>query len=332
MSEITYREAIISALDEELNRDAKVFLLGEDVGCLGGAMACSKGLLEKYGPKRIMDTPISESAIIGSALGAALTGLRPIAEIMFIDFMGVCLDQIINQVAKVTYMLGGQVKVPLVIRTQGGAGKSYAAQHSQSLEAWFAHIPGIKVVMPSNPADAKGLLKSAIREDAPVLYIEHKLLYNTKSEVPDNEYLTPLGVSDIKRKGTDVTVTAHSYMVLKALQAAEELMTEEGISVEVIDLRTISPLDIETVYRSVEKTGRLVSVEEAHQSFGIGAEVCSRVQENCFDYLDSPIKRVAAADCPIPCSHVLEKVVIPQVEDIKKIVLETVKGEKQWIV
>lgn len=326
MSEMTYREAIISALDEELARDPKVFMLGEDIGCFGGAMACSRGLFEKYGPRRLMDTPISESVIIGSALGAALTGLRPIAEIMFIDFVGVCMDQIVNQVAKVTYMLGGQVKIPMVIRTQGGAGKSYAAQHSQSLEAWFAHIPGIKVIMPSAPADAKGLLKSAIREDSPVMFIEHKLLYNTKGEVPEGEYLTPIGISEVKRKGTDITVTAHSYMVLKALKAAEELMAEKGISVEVIDLRTISPLDMGPVYESVKRTACLVSVEEGHHNFGIGAEVTSRVQEYCLDYLDSPIKRVAALDCPIPCSQVLEEKVIPQVEDIKRTIVETVNG------
>ena len=204
MEEKTYREAAIEAIDEEMARDESVFLLGEDVGLFGGALATTKGLYEKYGPKRVMDTPISESVIIGSALGSALTGLRPIAELMFIDFTGVCMDQIVNQVAKVRYMLGGQVKVPLVIRTQGGAGRSFAAQHSQSLEAWFMHIPGIKVVMPSTPADAKGLLKSAIRDDNPVMFIEHKLLYNTKGEVPEGEYLTPIGKADVKRKGSDV--------------------------------------------------------------------------------------------------------------------------------
>ena len=321
MSELSYREAIISALDEELERDPNVFLLGEDVGRFGGAMACSRGLFQKHGPKRVMDAPISEAAIVGCALGAALTGLRPIAEIMFIDFTTVCMDQIVNQVAKVTYMLGGQVKVPLVLRTQGGAGKSYAAQHSQSLEAWFAHVPGIKVVMPSTPADAKGLLKSAIREDCPVMFIEHKLLYNTKGEVPEGEYLIPIGVSEVKRQGRDVTVATYSYMVLKALTAAEELLKERGLSVEVIDLRTLSPLDMAPVYESVRKTGRLVSVEEDCRSYGIGAEITSRVQEHCFGYLDGPIQRVAALDCPIPCSHVLEKAVIPQVEDIKKAIL-----------
>ena len=323
MSELSYREAIILALDEELERDPNVFLLGEDVGRFGGAMACSRGLFQKHGPKRVMDAPISEAAIVGCALGAALTGLRPIAEIMFIDFTTVCMDQIVNQVAKVTYMLGGQVKVPLVLRTQGGAGKSYAAQHSQSLEAWFAHVPGIKVVMPSTPADAKGLLKSAIREDCPVMFIEHKLLYNTKGEVPEGEYLIPIGVSEVKRQGRDVTVATYSYMVLKALAAAEELLKERGLSVEVIDLRTLSPLDMAPVYESVRKTGRLVCVEEDCRSYGIGAEITSRVQEHCFGYLDGPIQRVAALDCPIPCSHVLEKAVIPQVEDIRKAILST---------
>ncbi len=326
MGQMTFREAIISALDEELGREPAVFMMGEDIGCFGGAMACSTGLQDKYGSGRLIDMPISESAMIGSALGAAMTGLRPIAEIMFVDFTAVCMDQIVNQVAKVTYMLGGQVKVPLVIRTQGGAGKSYAAQHSQSLEVWFGHIPGLKVVMASTPADAKGLLKSAVRDDSPVMFIEHKLLYNTKGEVPNGEYLTPIGVSDIKREGKDVSVATHSHMVLKAIQAAEELSTERDFSVEVIDLRTISPLDMGPVYESVGKTGRLVCVEEGHHDFGVGAEVASRVQEHCFDSLDGPIKRVAALDCPIPCSHVLEKAVIPQTDDIKKAIMETVDG------
>ena len=323
MTQMTFREAIIAALDEELARDPRVFMLGEDIGCFGGAMACSRGLFDKYGPERLIDTPISESAIVGSALGAALTGLRPIAEIMFVDFTGVCMDQIVNQVAKITYMLGGQTHVPVVIRTQGGAGKSYAAQHSQSLEAWFAHVPGLKVVMPSTPADAKGLLKAAVREDSPVMFIEHKLLYNTTGEVPEGEYLTPLGVAEVKRPGQDVTVVAHSLMVLKALEAAEQLAQERGLACEVIDLRSLSPLDLAPVYDSVEKTGRLVSVEECHRDYGIGAEVVARVQEDRFDCLDSPMRRVGARHCPIPCSHVLEKAVIPQVEDIKRAVLAT---------
>ncbi|MGQ9631585.1 MAG: alpha-ketoacid dehydrogenase subunit beta [bacterium] len=315
MGEKTYREAINDALREEMERDERVFILGEDVGLFGGAMAVTKGLYQRFGPKRVIDMPISESAIIGSALGSALTGLRPVAEIMFIDFTCTCMDQIVNQVAKIRYMLGGQVTVPLVIRTQGGAGKSYAAQHSQSLESWFANVPGMKVVMPSTPYDAKGLLKSAIRDDNPVMFIEHKLLYNTKGEVPDGDYTIPIGVADVKREGRDVTITSHSRMTLLALEAAGEL-EKDGIDAEVVDLRTISPLDMGTIAKSVKKTGRLVTVEEGCRNVGIGAEVAARVVEECFDYLDAPVRRVAALDTPIPCNRTLERAVIPEVEDI----------------
>ena len=315
MAEKTYREAAIEAIDEEMARDERVFLLGEDVGLFGGALATTKGLYEKYGPKRVMDTPISESVIIGSALGSALTGLRPIAELMFIDFTGVCMDQIVNQVAKVRYMLGGQVKVPLVIRTQGGAGRSFAAQHSQSLEAWFMHIPGIKVVLPSTPADAKGLLKSAIRDDNPVMFIEHKLLYNTKGEVPEGEYLTPIGKADVKRKGSDVSLISYSRMVLRCLEAAE-VLAKEGVSAEVIDLRSITPLDMETVLVSVAKTGKAVIVYEGYKNAGAGAEVAARLANEGFDYLNAPVKRVAGFDCPIPFNKSLEAVVIPETEEI----------------
>ncbi len=318
MRPITYREAINEALEEEMERDDRVFLLGEDVGMFGGAMAVTKGLYEKFGPKRVMDMPISESAIIGSALGCALTGLRPIAEIMFIDFTCVCMDQIVNQIAKIRYMLGGQVKVPLVIRTQGGAGKSYAAQHSQSLESWFAHAPGLKVVMPSTPYDAKGLLKSSIREDNPIMFIEHKLLYNTKGEISDGDYTIPIGKADVKRKGNDVTIATYSRMVLFALEAGD-ILEKEGINVEVIDLRTLSPLDIDTISDSVKKTGRLLTVEEGNKSVGVGAEVSSRVVEEAFDYLDAPVKRLASKDVPIPFSKNLEKAVLP---DTKKIISE----------
>lgn len=315
---VTYREAINEALREEMERDDKVFLLGEDVGAFGGAFAVTKGLYEKFGSKRIMDMPISESVIIGSALGCALTGLRPVAEIMFIDFTCVCMDQIVNQVAKIRYMLGGQVKVPLVIRTQGGAGKSYAAQHSQSLESWFVHTPGIKVVMPSTPYDTKGLLKSCIREDNPIMFIEHKLLYNTKGEIPDGDYTIPIGKADIKREGNDVTIAAYSKMVLFALEAAN-ILEKEGISVEVIDLRTLSPLDMDVISDSVKKTGRLLTVEEGNKSLGVGAEIVSRVLEKAFDYLDAPPRRLASRDVPIPFNRNLEGAVLP---DIQKIIFE----------
>ncbi len=316
MREITYRQAIIEALTEEMERDSRVFLMGEDVGLFGGAMGCSKGIFEKFGGDRCMDTPLAETAIIGGALGCALTGLRPIAEIMFVDFTGVCFDQIVNQVAKIRYMLGGQVKVPMVIRTQGGAGRSYAAQHSQSWEALFAHIPGLKVVMPSTPYDAKGLLKSAIREDNPILFIEHKGLYTSKGEVPDKEYLLPLGKAQVKRQGKNLTLIGHSRTALMCLEAAQILSEQHGVDAEVIDLMTVSPLDEQTIFDSVRKTSRLVCVEEGHRNHGIGAEVAARVVENCFDYLDSPIMRVAAKDIPIPCAKQLEEAMLPNVDDV----------------
>ena len=315
MREITYRDAINEALSEELARDDSVFILGEDVGLFGGAMAVTKGLYNKFGSKRVFDTPISESAIIGAALGSALTGLRPVAEIMFIDFIGTCMDQVFNQVAKVRFMLGGQVTVPMVIRTQGGAGKSYAAQHSQSLEAWFMHVPGLKIVMPSSPYDAKGLLKSAIRDDNPVLFIEHKLLYNIKGNVPEEEYLIPLGKSEIKKEGKDITVVSYSRMANVALEAAEILKQDE-IDIEIVDLRTLTPLDISTVVTSVKKTGNLLIVEEGCKTCGVGAEICARIVEESFDYLDNQVERIAALDSPIPFNQNLEKMIIPQIETV----------------
>ena len=311
MSIITYREAIRLALQEEMAHDERVFIIGEDVGAFGGAMAVTTGLYQTFGPKRVVDTPISESGIIGAALGSALTGLRPVAEIMFIDFVGVCMDQIVNQVAKVQYMLAGQVEVPLVIRTQGGAGKGYAAQHSQSLETWFCHIPGLKVVMPSTPRDARGLLKSAIREPNPVIFIEHKVLYNEKGEVPEIEELIPIGKADIKRSGKDITVTAHSRQVLNALEAAEILHKEHGIDCEVIDLMTLSPLDEQTIFDSIKKTGRLVTVEEGYENHGIGAEIVARATSKIFDCFDAEPKRVAFPNCPVPFSKVLESALLP---------------------
>lgn len=324
MSIITYREAIRLALKEEMERDDRVFVIGEDVGAFGGAMAVTKGLYDTFGAKRMADTPISESAIIGAALGASLTGLKPVAEIMFIDFVGVCMDQIFNQAAKVKYMLGGQVQVPLVIRTQGGAGKGYAAQHSQSLETWFCHIPGLKVVMPATPRDARGLLKSAIRDNNPVVFIEHKVLYNEKGEVPDQEELIPLGKSDIKREGTDITIVAHSRQVLNSLAAAEILFKEKNISCEVIDLMTISPLDEDTILKSVGKTGRLVTVEEGHENHGIGAEIVARTVAKAFDSLDAEPMRVALPNCPIPFSNKLEEAILPNTKTIIEAVMKII--------
>lgn len=317
MKELTYREAINEALSEEMQRDERVFLLGEDIGKFGGAMAVTKGLYDKFGSMRVMDTPISESAIIGSALGAALTGLRPVAEIMFIDFIGTCMDQVFNQVAKTRFMLGGNVKIPLVIRTQGGAGKSYAAQHSQSLESWFLHVPGLKVVMPSNPYDTKGLLKASIREDNPVLFIEHKLLYNNKGSIPEEEYILPIGKADIKRTGKDLTIVSYSKMIDHALEAAK-VMEEQGVDIEIIDLRTISPMDSETIIKSVKKTNKLVTIEEGCKTGGVGAEINARIYEEAFDYLDHPVLRIAAMDSPIPFNRSLEKEIIPQTETILK--------------
>jgi acetoin:2,6-dichlorophenolindophenol oxidoreductase subunit beta len=316
MAEMTYRNAVAQAIIEEMQRDPHVILMGEDVGSFGGAMAATKGVYEKFGPKRVIDTPISEAAIIGAALGAALTGLRPIAEIMFVDFTTCCMDQIANQVAKVRYMLGGQVSVPLVIRTQGGAGKSYAAQHSQSLEAWFAAIPGLRVVMPATAADAKGLLKSAIRSNDPVMVIENKILYGEKGEVPDSsDFLVPLGKAAVVRPGESVTVVSYSRQLFETLKAAE-ICASAGIDCEVIDLKTISPLDMTTILKSLGKTGRLVVVEEGHKSFGVGAEISAEIMEKGFDLLEAPVARVASLDTPIPFSPVLEKATIPNADKI----------------
>ena len=316
MAELMYRGAISQAIAEEMERDDSVLLIGEDVGKFGGAMAATKGIYDQFGPSRVIDTPISESAIIGTGLGAAITGLRPIVEIMFVDFTGCCMDQIVNQVAKVRFMLGGQVKVPLVIRTQCGAGKSYAAQHSQSLETWFAYIPGLKVVMPAKPADAKGLLKAAIRSDDPILYIEHKLLYGEKGEVPESdEFVIPIGKAQVVRPGSDITIVSYSNQLLMAEKAVDDL-AKQGIDCEVIDLRTISPLDMKTILTSLGKTGRLVIVEEGHKSFGIGAEISARVMEEGFDLLESPVARVSSLDTPIPFSPILEKEVIPNPQKI----------------
>ena len=326
MAEMTYREAVNLALAEEMERDRKVFIIGEDVGAFGGSQAVTKGLYDRFGGDRVLDTPISESAIIGAALGAALTGYRPVAEIMFIDFTAVCMDQIINQVAKIRYMLGGQVRTPLVIRTQGGGGKSYAAQHSQSLEVLFAHTPGLKVVMPSRPRNARALLKSAIRDDSPVVYIEHKLLYNDKGEVPeDDEDMIPIGVAEVVREGADVTIVSWSRQLVFSLEAADGL-DGEGISCEVIDLQTINPWDFDTVEASVEKTGRLITVEEGNLSFGVGAEIAARAAKDMFDFLDGPVERIAAEDTPIPFAPVLEKVTLPNTERITERIRSAVAG------
>ncbi len=323
MREITYREAVREALREEMRRDPSVFLLGEDIAEFGGSYKVTQGLLEEFGHERVRNTPISEAAIVGAALGAALVGMRPVAEIMYVDFMGIAMDQIVNQMAKIRYMFGGKARAPVVIRTQQGTGRSSAAQHAQSLEAWFVHVPGLKVVQPSTPYDAKGLLKASIRDDNPVIFLEHKLLYAEKGPVPEEEYVIPLGKADVKRPGRDVTVVATSRMVLKALNAAKDL-EQEGIDIEVVDPRTLSPLDEDTILESVKKTGKLVVVHEAVRRCGVGAEIAATVAEKAFDYLDAPIKRVTALDTPMPFNPKLEAFVVPDEDKIKRAVRELV--------
>ncbi len=323
MRKVRYVDALNEALREEMRRDERVFLMGEDIALYGGAYQVTRGLYKEFGLERVRDTPISEAAIAGAAAGAAMTGLRPVAEIMYIDFSTIAMDQIINIAAKNRYMFGGKSKVPVVYRTQGGAGRGIAAHHSQSLEAFYVHVPGIFVVMPSTPFDAKGLLKTCIRDDNPVMFIEHKMLYRTEGEIPDQEYTVPLGVADVKREGTDVTIIAYSRMVLFALEAAEEL-AEEGISAEVIDPRTLKPLDIDTIINSVKKTNRAVVVYEGYKTCGVGAEIATLIMEKAFDYLDAPVVRVAGEDVPIPMSPVLEEAAIPSKEKIIEAVKEII--------
>jgi pyruvate/2-oxoglutarate/acetoin dehydrogenase E1 component len=323
MREIYYWQAINEALEEEMRRDPTVFLMGEDIAIYGGAYGVTRGLYEKFGEERVRDTAISEAAIVGAGLGAALTGMRPVVEIMYVDFMGIAMDQINNQVAKIRYMFGGKCKVPLVIRTEGGAGRTLGAHHSQSLESWFIHIPGLKVVMPATPYDAKGLLKSAIREDNPIIYIEHKMLYNTKGPVGDGDYVVPIGKADIKREGTDITLITYSRAVLTSLAAAKEL-EKDGISVEVVDLRTLLPMDIETVINSIKKTHKAMVVEEDCKTGGTGAEIVAQIMEYGFDYLDAPVIRHAGADVPMPKSPVLEAIAIPSKDSVIRAVKELV--------
>jgi len=324
MRKITYREALREALREEMRRDSTVFLLGEDIGKYwGGAFRVTEGLAEEFGDERVRDTPISESAIIGTGVGAAITGMRPVAEIMFGDLTALAMDQIANQAAKIRYMFGGQARCPLVIRTPFGAGVNIASHHSQSLEAWFMHVPGLYVAVPSTPYDAKGLLKAAIRGNNPVVFCEHKLLYPVEGEVPEEEYTVPFGVADIKREGEDATIVATLYMVHKALEAAKTL-EKEGISVEIVDPRTLTPLDKKAIIGSVKKTGRLVIVTEDCKTAGVSAEIAAIVAEEAIDYLDAPIKRVAEPDTPIPFSPTLEQYVIPDEKAIIKAVKEVV--------
>jgi len=324
MRRITYREALREALREEMRRDSSVFLLGEDIGRYwGGAFKVTDGLAEEFGDERVRDTPISESAIVGAGVGAAITGMRPVAEIMFGDLTALAMDQIANQAAKIRYMFGGQASCPLVIRTPFGAGVNIASHHSQSLEAWFMHVPGLQVAVPSTPYDAKGLLKTAIRGSNPVFFCEHKLLYPVEGDIPEEEYTVPFGVAEVKREGSDVTVVATMYMVHRTLNAAAEL-EKEGVNVEVIDPRTLTPLDKKAIVDSVRKTGRLVIVSEDCKTGGVSAEIASVVAEEAIDYLDAPIRRVTGADTPIPFSPPLEQYVIPNEKAIIKAVKEVV--------
>ena len=322
MPNMTFAQALNNAHRLEMERDPNIYVAGEDVGIYGGIFGVTAGLLDQFGEKRIKDTPITESAIIGTAVGAATVGLRPVIELMFVDFIGVALDQLYNQAAKMKYMFGGKAKIPMVMRAACGAGIGAAAQHSQCLEALFMHLPGLKVVMPSTPYDAKGLLIEAIRDDNPVVFLEHKMLYAMEGEVPEGDYTIPFGQADIKREGKDVTVVATANMVHTALGAAEKLAAD-GISLEVVDPRTLYPLDGETIFASVKKTHRLVILHEEVKFAGSGAEIAAQVAEEAFDYLDAPILRVAAPFCPVPFSPPLEKAYIPSeqqlIDAVKKV-------------
>jgi len=316
MRTLSYMEAVREAMCQEMRKNEDVFIMGEDIGIYGGPFGLTNGMIEEFGPDRVRNTPISEAAISGCAVGAAVMGMRPIVDLQFSDFITIAIDNVANQAAKLRYMFGGKGKVPMVLRTPGGSGAGFAAQHSQSLEAWTAHIPGLKVVQPSTPYDAKGLMKAALDDDNPVLFYEHKLLYSMKGEVPEELYSIPLGKADIKKEGTDVTIVATSLMVHRSLEAARQLELE-GISVEVIDPRTLVPLDEDTIIQSVKKTGRVVVVYEAVKRGGYGAEIASMIAESeAFDYLDAPIVRLGGAAVPMPSSPILEKKAVPQVEDI----------------
>ena len=322
MAVLTMRDALNQALREELSRDPNVFLMGEEVAAYQGAYKVSKGLLDEFGDKRVIDTPITELGFAGLGVGAAMVGLRPIIEFMTFNFSILATDQIINSAAKMLYMSGGQFKIPIVFRGPNGSAFQVSSQHSQALESWFAYFPGLKVVMPSTPADAKGLLKSAVRDDNPVLFLEQERMYGQKGEVPDDEDFTiPLGVADIKREGKDATIIARSLMVPIALKAAEELESQ-GVSCEVVDPRTIRPLDLDTIINSVKKTNRVVIAEESHPFCGVGAELSAQISERAFDYLDAPVRRISGADVPMPYAKNLENLAIPDVQKIVEAVRE----------
>lgn len=323
MPEITYSQALNDALREEMRRDPRVFVMGEDIGLYGGVFRVTKDLLTEFGPKRVRDTPISEAGFVGVGIGAAMAGMHPVVELMFMDFALVAADQIVNQASKMRYMSGGQVAVPIVVRAQQGGGRGNGAQHSQSFETWFAQVPGLKVVIPATPYDAKGLLKSAIRDGNPVVFIEHKLLYNTKGYVPEEEYTLPIGKADVKRPGRDITIVSYSRSLLHCLEAAKTL-AQSGIEVEVIDLRTVEPLDMDTILESIRGTARLLVVHEAHTNCGLGAEIIARVNELAPDYLAIPARRLGAKHFPIPVAEPLENAILPGPETIVKTIEEMI--------
>jgi len=325
MSVVTYREALNQALREEMERDSDVFIMGEEVGLWGGTYAVTKGFYDHFGEERVRDTPIAESVIVGAAIGAALTGLRPIAEIMTINFAFSAMDHIVNEAAKLHYMFNGQFVLPLVIRTVSGGGRQLGATHSQTPDAIFAHFPGLKVVAPGSPEDAKGLLKSAIRSNDPIMFIEHATMYQVRGEVPDGDYTTPIGVSKICRKGKDLTIISYSKGLELSLNAADELI-KDGIDAEIVDLRTLRPLDMGPVIESFKKTNRAVIVEEGWKSFGVGAEISSRIYEEAFDYVDAPIIRVAQKEVPLPYNRNLEQAALPQIKDIIIAAKEVLNG------
>jgi len=326
MPEIYYSHALREAMAEEMRRDPNVFLLGEDIAGYGGAFKVTQGLVEEFGPERVRNTPISENTIVGVGVGAAVCGMKPIVDIMFQDFLTLAMDQLVNHAAKFYYMYGNQASVPLVVRTPAGGGRNYGPTHSQSLEAWLIHVPGLKVVAPAFPADAKGLLASAIRDPNPVVFVESKLLYGTRGEVPDGEYLVPLGEAKIVREGSDVSLIAYSRMTIEALKAAQTLATQ-GINAEVVDLRTLSPLDMDSVAASVEKTGRALVICEDCITGGVSAEIAARIMEECFDFLQAPVRRVAGLDTPLPCADNLERLALP---DAGKIVAAVRKMQEDY--
>ena len=321
MAELRYFEALNQALHEEMERDERVFLFGEDVGLVGGTFRCTEGLMAEFGARRVRDTPIAEAAIVGLAIGSAIAGMRPIAELMTMNFAIVAMDQIVNHVSKMRYMFGGGVKLPLVIRAPGGGGTQKGAQHSHCIESWFVNTPGIRVVIPSTPHDVKGLLKSAVRSEDPVLFIEHEMLYGMRGEVPDGEYLLPFGVADVKRPGRDVTLVCWSRMVHECLKAAETL-AGEGIEAEVVDPRTLDPLDMQTILSSVSRTRRAVIVEEGWRNLGVGAELAARIQEELFYDLEAPVQRIGAAHVPTPYSKSLERLALPDARRVVEAVLK----------